>query len=131
MSEHRTVLVVDDDPDIRDILVQVLEEEGYRVAGASNGREALSYLRSTPKPPCVILLDLMMPIMNGWQFRVEQQRDPEISGIPVVVITATGDAQRKAANVDAAEVLEKPIELDRLIAAVARACAVTPNAPAA
>src|SRR5579862_4602951 len=65
------ILIVDDDPDIRDSLKEVLEDEGYEVNGVANGREALDYLRKSPRP-CVILLDLMMPVMDGWQFRREQ-----------------------------------------------------------
>ena len=67
------ILIVDDDPDIRDSLKEVLEDEGYEVNGVANGREALDYLRKSPRP-CVILLDLMMPVMDGWQFRKEQKQ---------------------------------------------------------
>src|SRR5205814_8831977 len=84
------ILVVDDDPDIRDSLREVLEDEGYDVSCVGNGREALDHLKAASPRPCVILLDLMMPVMDGWQFRREQKKlEPELANIPLVVITAT------------------------------------------
>ena len=71
------ILVVDDDPDIRDSLREVLEDEGYEVACVGNGREALDHLKTANPRPCVILLDLMMPVMDGWQFRKEQKQDAD------------------------------------------------------
>ena len=77
------ILVVDDDPDIRDSLREVLEDEGYDVSCVGNGREALDHLKAASPRPCVILLDLMMPVMDGWQFRKEQkQLEPEIAEHP-------------------------------------------------
>ena len=113
------VLVVDDDPDIRDSLREVLEDEGYAVSCVSNGREALDYLKSKQPRPCVILLDLMMPVMDGWQFRREQKQDPEIADIPLVVITATG---KRPVLIDAAELVMKPLDLTQLFAAIERYC---------
>ena len=115
------VLIVDDDFEIRETLGQILEDEGYAVAGAANGMEALSFLRAD-NHPCVILLDLMMPVMNGWQFATEQKRDPGLAKIPVVVISAVGDAEQKARTLGAVEVLRKPIDLDQLLATVGRYC---------
>jgi CheY-like chemotaxis protein len=114
------VLVVDDDPDIRDSLREVLEDEGYAVACVGNGREALDYLKATSPHPCVILLDLMMPVMDGWQFRREQKQDPAIADIPLVVITATG---KRPVLIDAAELVMKPLDLNRLFEAIERYCA--------
>jgi len=111
------ILVVDDDPDIRDSLREVLEDEGYVVNCVSNGREALDYLKSKQPRPCVILLDLMMPVMDGWQFRREQKQDPEIADIPLVVITATG---KRPVLIDAAELVMKPLDLNRLFEAIER-----------
>src|SRR5690349_15615399 len=74
-ASNRVVLVVDDDPDIRYALVSALKEQGYHAMSASNGLEALEILRILPTLPSVILMDLMMPVMNGWEFRAEQQRD--------------------------------------------------------
>jgi CheY-like chemotaxis protein len=113
------VLVVDDDADIRDSLREVLEDEGYSVVCLSNGREALDYLKKTAPHPCVILLDLMMPVMDGWQFRREQKQDPAIADIPLVVITATG---KRPVLIDAAELVMKPLDLNRLFEAIERYC---------
>ena len=113
------ILIVDDDPDIRDSLKEVLEDEGYTVNSVGNGREALEYLRRTPEHPCVILLDLMMPVMDGWQFRREQKLDPTIAGIPLIVITATG---KRPVLVDADELVMKPLDLGRLFEAIERYC---------
>jgi len=110
------ILVVDDDPDIRDSLREVLEEEGYAVACVGNGREALDYLHREPRPR-VILLDLMMPIMDGWQFRREQKKDPVIADIPLIVITATG---KRPVLIDAEELVMKPLDLGRLFEAIER-----------
>lgn len=106
------VLVVDDERDIREAVSEVLADEGYEVFGAADGAEALSKLRA--HHPAVVLLDLMMPGMNGWEFRAAQQHDPEVSGIPVIVVSALG----KVAGLDAAEFLQKPFELDALLTAV-------------
>ncbi len=123
--EHTTnpadVLIVEDDTDIRDALCQILEEEGYRVLGLSHGRDALDYLRENPAPQ-LLLLDLMMPVMNGWEFREQQLQDPRLSSIPVVIISADGGARREAASFRAQGFLLKPVELDDLLATVARFC---------
>src|ERR1044071_1184503 len=76
------ILVVEDDSAIREVLTDVLESEGYQVLNAANGREAIQLLRSSTLP-CLILLDLMMPVMNGWQFRDEQRQDPLLAPVPV------------------------------------------------
>jgi CheY-like chemotaxis protein len=112
------ILVVDDDPDIRDSLREVLEDEGYTVNTVANGREALDYLHRSPRP-CVILLDLMMPVMDGWQFRREQKQDPAIAAIPLIVITATG---KRPVLIDADELVMKPLDLGRLFEAIERYC---------
>jgi CheY-like chemotaxis protein len=117
----REVLVVDDDFEIRDVLSQLLEEEGYRVQSAANGQEAIGRLRAGATP-CVILLDLMMPVMNGWQFRSEQAADPALAQIPVVVISASRNIDEKALALDAADLLHKPLELDHLLDVVSRYC---------
>jgi CheY-like chemotaxis protein len=109
------ILVVDDDPDIRDSLREVLEDEGHQVTCLANGREALDYLKTANPRPCVILLDLMMPVMDGWQFRREQKADPDIADIPLVVITATG---KRPVLIDAAELVMKPLDLNQLFKAI-------------
>ena len=110
------VLVVDDDPDICDVVQEILESFGYRVETARNGIEALKKLRSGGAP-CLILLDLMMPGMNGFEFRNEQLCDPALASIPVVVISGAGEVAAKAATMGV-EGLAKPINLDVLLAEV-------------
>jgi CheY-like chemotaxis protein len=116
-----TVLVVEDDEDIRETLVEILEDEGYHATGAANGRDALERLRSAAFPH-LILLDLMMPVMNGWEFRSEQQRDPVLAAIPVVVVSGVDNVPEKAASLDAAAYLAKPIEIKTLLDLVQRYC---------
>ena len=113
------VLVVEDDADILHAVVQVLEDEGYAVRAAENGRVALATLREPgARLPCVILLDLMMPVMDGWAFRAEQLRDPALASIPVIVLTADGNAAEKAALMNGAGALRKPVELLTLLDAI-------------
>jgi CheY-like chemotaxis protein len=113
------VLVIEDDADILRSIVQVLEDEGYVVRAAENGRVALAALRAPgASPPCVILLDLMMPVMDGWAFRAEQLRDPTLAHIPVVLLTADGNAVEKAALMNVAGALRKPVELLTLLDAI-------------
>jgi CheY-like chemotaxis protein len=108
------ILVVDDERDIRDAIAELLEDEGYEVQGAADGAEALAKARDFH--PAVVLLDLMMPGMNGWEFRSRQRGDPELSAIPVIVVSALG----KVPGVDAAGYLQKPFELEDLLSAVRR-----------
>jgi CheY-like chemotaxis protein len=114
-----TVMVVEDDLDTREMLCRFLELEGYRVESASNGRQALDRLTGGA-PACVIVLDLMMPVMDGWQFRREQIRDVELSRIPVIVVSAAG--RDRIDRIDANEVLSKPVDLDELLARVSQYC---------
>ncbi|HVZ72486.1 MAG TPA: response regulator [Polyangia bacterium] len=114
------VLVVEDDADITEALVQVLESEGMAVRAAGNGQIALDLLRAPGSPlPCVILLDLMMPVMDGWTFRSTQLRDPTIAHIPVVILTAGGPAA-VTDRVRADAMLRKPVDLETLLATLAR-----------
>jgi CheY-like chemotaxis protein len=121
MDTPTYILVVEDDFDIREALTQILEDEGYEVRGASNGCEALEIATSGPAPR-LILLDLMMPVMNGWQFRSEQLKDPRLAAVPVLVISADPDLQPKAAALGVAGLLKKPISLDDLLSAVKVHC---------
>jgi two-component system cell cycle sensor histidine kinase/response regulator CckA len=116
-ASGRRLLVIEDDADIRGALDGLLSMEGFHVAGCSNGREALDWLRASPKPD-VILLDLMMPVMDGWQFRVAQKADPEFANIPVLALSA--DATAKAAAIDADAYLRKPVDYDTLVDAIDR-----------
>ncbi len=117
-----TVLVVEDDPELLEALSDALESEGYGVGRARHGLDALGQLRAG-KRPCLILLDLMMPIMNGWQFRHEQRQDSELSRIPVVVVSAKTDSAQHAAWLEADAYIEKPVSLQTLLETVHRYCA--------
>jgi CheY-like chemotaxis protein len=112
------VLVVDDDDDLREVLREILAARGYRVATASDGREALALLRGGLSPS-IILLDLRMPGMSGWQFRREQRRDPELADIPVLVLSG-GSPQHVSSTLGSIDMLPKPIDLDDLTAMISR-----------
>jgi len=88
-----TILVVDDDSELSELMASILEDEGYQAVAVENGQVALDYLKKSPAP-CVILLDLMMPSMNGWEFRDAQLSDPSLADIPVVVVSATANIAR-------------------------------------
>jgi CheY-like chemotaxis protein len=108
------VLIVDDDPAIRTLLVDLLEDEGYEVASAANGQEALRYLHDAQTPPRIILLDLMMPVMSGWQFRDVQRQRPELAQIPVIVLSASENLPEAARVLAASAYVPKPVNLERL-----------------
>jgi CheY-like chemotaxis protein len=113
----RKVLIVEDDEELRHALQASLEDEGYRVECAADGEEALDLLLANPDP-YLILLDLLMPRMNGWEFRARQLSDPRLSHYPVVIMSATENLEEAA--ISGADVLHKPIALPQLIATVAR-----------
>jgi CheY-like chemotaxis protein len=115
------VLIVEDQADLRETLADLLVLEGYRVATATNGQEALDHLRSHV-PPQVILLDLRMPVMNGWTFLQEQQQSPALAPIPVVVISGEAQVADKAAALGAADHLTKPVDLTALFQLLERYC---------
>ena len=121
-ASGRNILVVDDDAALRNTLVEILEEEGYRASAASNGMEALEVLRTSQAPPAVILLDMMMPVMDGWAFRAEQQRDPMLSEIPVVIFSAQGNVKEMASQVSASAYLKKPLLLKELLEMIDKFC---------
>ncbi len=110
----KSILIVEDDDVLRDTLSLMLQEEGYRVAGAANGQEAIDRLRGG-EPVDLILLDLMMPVKDGWQFRAEQREDPALACIPVVIISADCNAEQNANDLGAADCLQKPVEFDSLL----------------
>ena len=111
------VLIVEDEPDALEALGDLLESHGYSVIGARNGAEALQLLGRSPLPR-LIVLDLLMPTMDGWEFRLRQKKDPRIADIPVVVVSASSAAK----PIDADTVLRKPVDIDRLLQTVARHC---------
>lgn len=112
----RKLLVVDDDDGIRESIRDLLEDEGYRVETATNGREALAAV--SRHRPCVMLLDLMMPVMNGWQVLDALRSDQALSGIPVVVVSAAADGLPSGV----ARTLRKPLRLEALLDAVKAHC---------
>src|SRR4051794_25669356 len=116
------VLVVDDDPDIRESLETVLGIHGHPVATAADGSEAIELLRREPAPPCLILLDLMMPGMNGFELRAELEADPLFADIPVIIITGAGVLADEKAGSLRAEILRKPFDLKALLSTVKRFC---------
>lgn len=118
MSSPAVIMVIDDDAELRETVRMILDRDGHRTVGAADGAEALQLLRGTSVRPSLILLDLMMPGMNGWEFCEEKQRDPEIQGIPVIGFTAGRDSARHPP--DLTEVLLKPMRLEELLAVVRR-----------
>jgi two-component system, chemotaxis family, chemotaxis protein CheY len=110
----RRILVVDDDREVRQALCSVLRDEGYDVSSASDGREAISHLNAGGRPG-IILLDMMMPVMGGADFRKVQLGDPQLKDIPVVVLTADGSFREIARSLGAAAAFPKPFELDDLL----------------
>lgn len=112
------VLVIEDNEDIREAVAESLEDAGYSVWLAANGAIAISELRASSDLPCLILLDLMMPVMDGVQFVQEMRQDPRLSAVPVVVVTADGNAIQKAANLGTQGGLKKPIQLNELLSTV-------------
>ena len=112
------ILVVDDDRGAMEALSDILEYEGYQVQRAQNGLQALEYLRNTRPPPNLVILDLLMPVMDGWEFRMRQKENPDLAKVPVLVVTAIG----ATAGIDAVGVLHKPVDIDALLRTVARYC---------
>jgi CheY-like chemotaxis protein len=115
-----TILIVEDDLDIREVMRMVLEASGYEVLEACDGAEALDVVRA--RGASVILLDLMMPGMDGFQFREAQQQDPTIASIPVIVVSGGGGVPEKAAALGAAGYLVKPTDTPRMLMLVKQLC---------
>jgi two-component system chemotaxis response regulator CheY len=112
------VLVVDDDPDILEALSEILEAEGFEIRRARNGKEALERLE--PEPPHLILLDLMMPVMDGWEFAQRMRQRPTVADVPIIVLSADRNVGSKAADIGAVGHLAKPFELNDLLDMVRR-----------
>ncbi|WP_206607061.1 MULTISPECIES: response regulator [Sandaracinus] len=121
------VLYVEDDTDVRDVMASMLEREHYVVRTAGDGREALEMLRGGLQPD-VILLDLMMPVMDGWEFRAAQLRDPKLAAIPTVLVSAVRPLAGPARSLGAAGYLEKPFRRDDLLRAVGSLATREPHA---
>jgi CheY-like chemotaxis protein len=122
-SCDKLVMVVEDDPDVRESLLEVLEDFEYHPLAASNGQEALERLREPGARPCLILLDVMMPVMDGWGFRAAQEADLELKSIPVVVLSAHNSAEQTAREMGVDGYLRKPVKLAALMEMVTRYCA--------
>ncbi|HYO93256.1 MAG TPA: response regulator [Polyangiaceae bacterium] len=121
--EH--ILLVEDEASVRADLTEILRDEGYSVAAVKNGQEALEWLRAQPAPR-LILLDLMMPVMNGWDFRCEQLKDASLAAIPVILLSGTTDSEQHQATLSVAASVTKPIRIDRLLRAIEQLCAAKP-----
>ncbi len=128
MTSTRPIMIIEDDPDISEAVASILEDRDYRPIVASNGQEGLDRLRATDERPLVILLDLMMPVMDGWQFRSAQAGDPALADIPVVLLSAHLDVEAAARQMSAAAWLRKPVDLQELLDVVARLSAPPANA---
>lgn len=122
VASFARILIVEDDPAVRAALSELLRERGYEVACATDGKDALAQLGTRPAPS-LILLDLAMPVMDGWSFRAEQRRDPKLAAIPTIVLSASLAADPHALDgLEPDAALVKPFEIDRLIAAMRRLC---------
>lgn len=116
------ILIVDDDFSIRELLSHLLQEEGFEVTAVADGEEALNILNRGPMHPCLILLDLMMPRINGWEFRRQQKQNLSLAPIPVALMSADRNLQAQAAALDVDDYLDKPINLNALFLVVERYC---------
>jgi CheY-like chemotaxis protein len=121
------VLIVEDDPDVRDMLAALLAMEGFHAVGAEDGLEALHLLRTVrrraPKTPCLVLLDLKMPRLGGQEFRRAQLGDPTVCTVPVAVMSGAADIEQRARALGAVATVTKPIDVDLLLTVVRRYCA--------
>jgi CheY-like chemotaxis protein len=116
--QRRSVLIIEDDHGIRDALRMCLEFEGYKVFAAENGKEGLELLRKI-SPPGLILLDLLMPVMDGWEFMERVKQEISLSSIPIAIVTAYAD---RAHGIQGKEIVRKPVDFDALRVLVARHC---------
>jgi CheY-like chemotaxis protein len=121
------VLIVEDDPDTREMLTMLLSTEGFHAVAAEDGLEALHLLRTVrhraPHVPCLVLLDLKMPRLGGGEFRRAQLGDPTVASVPVAVMSGASDAEQRAQALGAVATLTKPIDFDMLLEVVRRYCA--------
>jgi CheY-like chemotaxis protein len=121
-TSQSSLLVVDDDAMIRFVLDQILSDAGYQVHTASDGQAALDTLQQAATLPCAILLDLNMPVMTGWEFRLEQKRDPRLLDVPVIVISADRSIEHQPFSIDALDYFVKPIDYPRLLNVINGIC---------
>jgi CheY-like chemotaxis protein len=121
MSEQhcKSILIVEDDQSIRETMIEMLESEGYNTYSAINGKDALNLLRDEIPKPCLVLLDMMMPIMNGRQFLDEMMKDAVLAPIPVLIVSAIADPSNTKGSVG---FLKKPVDIDAVLSTVSRYC---------
>ena len=119
-ASRQTILVVDDQVDLRDALAVLLEGEGYDVVDAANGQEALAHLRSGVDVAAIVL-DLAMPVMDGWRFLAERRKDPALREIPTIIVTGVSDATRRQKDLGNLAVFTKPFHFDELFAVLRQA----------
>lgn len=116
------VLVIEDNPDLRDLVTTLLERSGYDVVGAENGSDVLSTIEDRPAP-ALILLDLTTPVMDGWTFCAERAHHPTLATVPLVVFSAIPPEDPRMRALDASGYLPKPADLEQILAMVRRWCA--------
>jgi CheY-like chemotaxis protein len=119
---RKSILIVEDDKEIRQTLIDILEGEGHKVLSAHNGQVALDILHSTEELPGLVILDLMMPVMDAYGFRKEQMKDEKLASVPTVLFSADGRLAQKAALGGFSEFIKKPAELDDLFALAEKYC---------
>lgn len=120
IDDERLVLVVDDDPDVRESISELLDTAGYSTVQAANGQKALEILKDAPRLPCLVVLDLAMPIIDGYRFLRLRAQDPTLRKIPVVVTSATPPAGPVLKEIDS--YLAKPVDVDLLMYTIERHC---------
>jgi two-component system chemotaxis response regulator CheY len=118
----KPILIVEDDAEVRESLADALRDHGYEVHSATNGREGLEVLTTIAALPGLVLLDLMMPVMDGFGFRDLQLKDPRIASIPTAVLSADGHVQLKAERAKVDEYVRKPVELATLVKLARKYC---------
>lgn len=121
-TTNKCIVIVEDDTDVRETLTELLQDEGYHPVGFASGHDALKYLSQTPRLPALILLDLMMPVMDGWEFREAQQAIDEVRDIPTVILSADNQNQRTQHTLAATDYLRKPIHIMTLLKLVENYC---------
>jgi CheY-like chemotaxis protein len=121
----KTILLVEDDCDIREMLVQALASEGYSTLEAANGQEALDILERQDVHPCLVLLDLMMPVLNGWGFlkALKKENADILASLPVYIVSAAGENEGEAER-QASGFMKKPVDLDQLFKIVESYCSI-------
>jgi CheY-like chemotaxis protein len=117
-----SILVVDDDYAIRETLRAILEDEGYPVAVASNGQDALAQLTQAPRPPALCIVDLVMPVLDGWELCNELARRPPLNAVPVLLVSANTELDRTPAGLETVHHMKKPISFEKLLGYIERYC---------